>query len=63
MSFKNEADELKPKIYFVAKIDIENGEELFFDYWDRRPNIRKSNPWIDPNLKGKFINICYVCLS
>ncbi|KRX18756.1 N-lysine methyltransferase SETD8-A, partial [Trichinella nelsoni] len=36
----------RPHVIFLAKRDIEAGEELLYDYGDRRKNAVEANPWL-----------------
>ena len=35
-----------PRLGFVAKQDIAKGDELCYDYGDRRPEVLKVHPWL-----------------
>lgn len=35
-----------PRLYFVALRNIAPGEELSYDYGDRRKDVIKDNPWL-----------------
>jgi len=36
----------KPRLYFVATRDIAKGEEILYDYMERRAEIIKQYPWL-----------------
>lgn len=36
-----------PRLYFVASRDIAEGEELLYDYGDKRPAVVSHFPWLD----------------
>lgn len=40
----------KPRLLFVAKRDIEKGEQLFYTYGETDPAILKANPWLKPSM-------------
>lgn len=53
-----------PHIAFIAKRDIAAGEELFFDYGDRRPSIVKEQPWLAPvNAKARKTKASLWCVA
>ncbi|UKJ87791.2 [Histone H3]-lysine(4) N-trimethyltransferase [Theileria orientalis] len=35
-----------PRLIFIAKRDIDSGEELLVDYGERDPNVIRENPWL-----------------
>lgn len=35
-----------PRLFFVAKRNIPQGEELLVDYGERDPDVMESNPWL-----------------
>lgn len=47
-----------PSLFFYASVDIEEGEELYYDYGDRSEEAIRHNPW----LKHVQVGICY-CFS
>ena len=36
----------KPRVVFLAKRDIQIGEEIVYDYGDRSPQTLEVNPWL-----------------
>jgi histone-lysine N-methyltransferase SETD8 len=44
--YTEQEDKYSPHIVFKTKKVIEKGEELLFDYGEKRPQIVKANPWL-----------------
>lgn len=42
----NEKNE--PKIRFFARATINKGDQIFYDYGEKRPNILEKHPWLKP---------------
>ena len=38
--------ESRPHLYIIATRDLVNGEEILYDYADRRENVVKDHPWL-----------------
>lgn len=36
----------KPRLVFLAKRDISVGEELVYDYGERKRSVVEANPWL-----------------
>lgn len=35
-----------PRLFFIAKRDVAEGEELLYDYGDSSPSAVKAHPWL-----------------
>jgi histone-lysine N-methyltransferase SETD8 len=40
--------EKRPRLLYIASRDIAPGEEVLFDYGERRPEVIAKNPWLKP---------------
>ena len=47
-------DESEVRLFFYSIKTIQKGEQLFFDYGDRRKDVIKENPWLQPPKKRNF---------
>ena len=51
-------DESEVRLFFYSIKTIQKGEQLFFDYGDRRKDVIKENPWLQPPKKINFPGCC-----
>jgi SET domain-containing protein len=42
-----------PRLLIVANRNISAGEEILFDYGERRPEVIKQQPWLEPESNPK----------
>ena len=46
LKVKHTAVDGVPRVFFIASDNIKSGEELLFDYGERRKEVIEKNPWL-----------------